>query len=235
MGPEAPGDHVTGAPTPPWLIPRVPWSARLAQWRSSRPAWPLLFTVTLFVSSALLFAVQPMFAKMVLPRLGGTPATWITCLLFFQSALLAGYAYAHWSMSWLGPRQPLVHGALLVAALAVLPVAVPSEWTPGTAGPPVVGLLALLVVAVGLPFFAVASTAPLLQRWFSAVRHPAADDPYFLFRASNLGSMLALLAYPVLIEPRLRLADQSRVWTAGYVGLVLLTAACALAPRSSPP
>ena len=240
MGLNTTGGEATGAPgtsdapTPPWLVPRVPWSVRLARWRGSRPAWPLLFTVTLFVSSALLFAVQPMFAKMVLPRLGGTPATWITCLLFFQSALLAGYAYAHWSTSWLGPRrQPLVHGVLLLAALAVLPVAVPSGWTPGTEGAPVGWLLALLVVSVGLPFFVVASTAPLLQRWFSAVRHPAADDPYFLYRASNLGSMLALLAYPVLIEPRFRLADQSRLWTAGYVGLVVLTGACALAPRSS--
>jgi hypothetical protein len=234
-GGEAPGaPGATGAPTPPWLTPRVPWSVRLAQWRGSRPGWPLLFTVTLFVSSALLFAVQPMFAKMVLPRLGGTPATWITCLLFFQSALLAGYAYAHWSASSLGPRaQPLVHGALLLGALAVLPVAVPSGWTPGSAGAPVGWLLALLVVSVGLPFFVVASTAPLLQRWFAGVRHPAAEDPYFLYRASNVGSMLALLAYPVLIEPGLRLADQSRLWTAGYLGLVVLTAWCALAPRSS--
>ena len=240
MGLEATGGEATGAPgpsgasTPPWLVPRVPWSVRLARWRGSQPAWPLLFTVTLFVSSALLFAVQPMFAKMVLPRLGGTPATWITCLLFFQSALLAGYAYAHWSTSWLGPRrQPLVQGVLLLAALAVLPVAVPAGWTPGTTGAPVGWLLALLVVSVGLPFFVVASTAPLMQRWFAAVRHPAAEDPYFLYRASNLGSMLALLAYPVLIEPRFRLADQSRLWTAGYVGLIVLTAACALAPRSS--
>jgi hypothetical protein len=234
MGVEATGDEATGAPAPPWLVPRVPWSVRLARWRGSQPAWPLLFTVTLFASSALLFAVQPMFAKMVLPRLGGTPATWITCLLFFQSALLAGYAYAHWSTSWLGPRrQSLVHGTLLLAALAVLPVAVPSGWTPGTGGAPVGWLLALLVVSVGLPFFVVASTAPLLQRWFAAVRHPAAEDPYFLYRASNLGSMLALLAYPVLIEPRLRLADQSRLWTAGYVALVVLTGACALAPRFS--
>ena len=237
MGLEATGGETTGAPgapTPPWLTPRVPWSTRLARWRQSQPAWPLLFTVTLFVSSALLFAVQPMFAKMVLPRLGGTPATWITCLLFFQSALLAGYAYAHWSTSWLGPRrQPFVHGVLLLAALAVLPVAVPSGWTPGTAGAPVGWLLALLVVSVGLPFFVVASTAPLLQRWFAAVRHPAAGDPYFLYRASNLGSMLALLAYPVLIEPRLRLADQSRLWTAGYVGLIVLTGVCGLAPRSA--
>ena len=241
MGLEATGGEATGAPDtsgappPPWLAPRVAWSVRLARWRRSQPAWPLLFTVTLFGSSALLFAVQPMFAKMVLPRLGGTPATWITCLLFFQCALLAGYAYAHWSTSWLGPRrQPIAHAALLLAALAVLPVAVPSGWAPGTSGAPVGWLLVLLVVSVGLPFFVVASTAPLLQRWFAGVRHPAAEDPYFLYRASNLGSMVALLAYPVLIEPRFRLADQSRLWTAGYVALVVLTFVCALAPRSSP-
>ncbi len=232
----AAGDEATetgATPTPPWLTPRVPWSERYARWRSSRPAWPLLFSITLFVSSSLLFAVQPMFAKMVLPRLGGTPGTWITCLLFFQSALLAGYAYAHWSTARLGRRQRLVHAAFLLAALAVLPVAVPSSWKPPVASAtPVLWLLALLVVSVGLPFFVVASTAPLLQRWFAAVRHPAAADPYFLYRASNVGSMLALLAYPALIEPRLRLADQSRAWTAGYVALVLLTAVCALAPRS---
>jgi len=193
----------------------------------------LLFTITLLLSSTLLFAMEPMFAKMVLPRLGGTPATWITCMLFFQSALLAGYAYAHWSTARLGRRQPVLHGLLLLLAVGVLPVSVPRGWAPGAAGSPVLSLLGLLVVAVGLPFFVVSATAPLLQRWFSATRHHLADDPYFLYRASNLGSMVALLAYPAVVEPRLRLADQGRWWAAGYLVLVVLTAACALAPRKT--
>lgn len=233
MGPEpTPSGGQGGVPAAlPWLAPRVPWTVRLAAWRRSEPGWPLLFTVTLFLSSTLLFAVQPMFAKMVLPRLGGSPATWITCMLFFQSALLAGYAYAHWSTSRLGRRQPVLHGLLLLLALGVLPVAVPRGWTPPVSGSPVLGLLGLLVVSVGLPFFVVSSTAPLLQRWFAATRHHLAGDPYFLYRASNVGSVLALLAYPTLVEPRLRLADQGRWWAAGYLALVVLTGACALAPR----
>ncbi len=234
MGPDPAPDRQAGvAPGVPWLAPRVPWGVRLATWRRSEPGWPLLFTVTLFVSSTLLFAVQPMFAKMVLPLLGGSPATWITCMLFFQSALLAGYAYAHWSTSWLGRHQPLLHGVLLLLAVGVLPVAVPRGWT-RAADSPVLWLLGLLVVSVGLPFLVVSSTAPLLQRWFAATRHHLADDPYFLYRASNVGSILVLLAYPTVIEPRLRLADQRRWWAAGYLVLVVLTAACALAPRRPP-
>ena len=232
IGPEpVPTSRQAGvAPALPWLAPRVPWPVRLAAWRRSEPGWPLLFTVTLFLSSTLLFAVQPMFAKMVLPRLGGSPATWITCMLFFQSALLAGYAYAHWSTSWLGRRQPLLHGLLLLLAVGVLPVAVPRGWTPQAADSPGLWLLGLLVVSVGLPFFVVSSTAPLLQRWFATTRHHLAGDPYFLYRASNVGSVLALLAYPAVVEPHLRLADQGRWWAAGYLVLGVLTAACALAP-----
>ena len=236
MGPEpSPSDGSTGvSPAEPLLAARVPWRVRLVAWRRSEPGWPLLFSVTLFLSSTLLFAVQPMFAKMVLPRLGGTPATWITCMLFFQSALLAGYAYAHWSTSWLGRRQPLLQGLLLLLAVGVMPVAVPRGWTPQAADSPILWLLGLMVVTVGLPFFVVSSTAPLLQRWFAGTRHHLADDPYFLYRASNVGSVLALLAYPILVEPRLRLADQGRWWVAGYLALVVLTAACALVPRKPP-
>ena len=205
--------------------PGAPWRPA---WRQAGGGWSVLFTVTLFVSSALLFLVQPMFAKMVLPLLGGTPATWITSLLFFQAALLAGYAYAHWSTRWLGPRQPLVHVVLVALAVAVLPIAVPEGWVPPPSENPVGWLLALLVVAVGLPFFVVSSTTPLLQRWFAGARHAASDDPYFLYRASNLGSMVGLLGYPVLVEPRLRLADQGRLWGAGYLVLAVLTAGCAV-------
>ena len=218
----------------PWLLPRVSWSDRWADWKRSEPGWPLLFSVTLFLSSALLFVVEPMFAKMVLPLLGGTPATWITCMLFFQTALLAGYAYAHWSTSRLGRGQRLLHLLLALVAVAVLPVVVPSGWTPRAAESPVLWLIGLLAVSVGLPFFVLSATAPLLQRWFAASDHPLAGDPYFLYRASNVGSMLALLAYPAVVEPRLRLAEQGRWWAVGYLVLVVLTVACALATRNSP-
>lgn len=194
----------------------------------------ILFSLTLFVSSALLFAVQPMFAKMVLPTLGGTPATWITCMLFFQAALLAGYAYAHWSSERLGARrQSRLHLVLLVLPLLSLPIALPRGLGSPT-GRPVGWLLGVLAVAVGPSFLAVATTAPLLQRWFAATAHPHARDPYFLYRASNLGSVLALLAYPAVVEPRLRLATQGRAWSAGYAVLVALVALCALALWRSP-
>ena len=186
------------------------------------------------MGSALLFAVQPMFAKMVLPTLGGTPATWIACMLFFQAALLAGYAYAHWSTRRLGTRrQAAVHILLLLLPLLSLPITVPRGWG-SPAERPMWWLLGVLVVAVGLPFVAVATTAPLLQRWFAGTSHPHARDPYFLYRASNLGSVLALLSYPALIEPRLRLGQQGRVWAAGYAALVVLILLCAVALWRSP-
>jgi spermidine synthase len=205
--------------------------------RLRRPAtgWLLAFTVTLFLSSALLFAVQPMVAKMILPLLGGAPATWIASMLFFQTALLAGYAYAHGSTRWLGSRRQLVvHAVLLLLSLLALPIALPRGWTPDSAGDPVAWLLLLLIVTVGLPFFLVCSTGPLLQQWFTSTPHASAQDPYFLYRASNVGSMLALLAYPVLIEPRLRLADQGQLWAVAYLGLVALTFVCAVVRWRTP-
>ncbi len=188
-----------------------------------------LFALTLFASSTLLFLVQPMFAKMVLPLLGGSPGVWNTCILFFQAALLAGYAYAHAAHGWLGtgPRLFLHLGLLLLAFLA-LPIGV-GGWSPAQEANPIPGLLWLLLLTVGLPFFVVSTSAPLLQRWFAATDHPAARDPYFLYAASNLGSMVGLIGYLVVLEPNLALAEQSRVWTAGYGLLVVLTAACALA------
>jgi hypothetical protein len=189
-----------------------------------------LLTLTIFLSSALLFAVQPMFAKLVLPRLGGSPAVWNTCMLFFQSALLCGYAYAHVATQKLRPqRQLLVHGAVLLLPLATLPIAVPSWWTPPTTQSPLWSLLTLSTVSVGLPFFVVSTTGPLLQRWFSLTSHAQGRDPYFLYAASNAGSMLALLAYPLLFEPALTLEQQSHAWTATYVAFVALTFAAAVA------
>ena len=187
-----------------------------------------LFTITVFVSAALLFAVQPMFAKMVLPLLGGTPAVWNTCMLFFQAALLAGYAYAHVTVRVFGIRaQAAIHLALLLTPVLLLPIAVPTAWNSPSQDHPAIWLLALLIVVLGLPFFVVSTTAPLVQTWFSRSNHPLASDPYFLYAASNTGSLAALFSYPTLLEPNLRLADQSRLWSSGYVLLVLLLAGCA--------
>ena len=197
-----------------------------------------LFSVTLFLSAALVFLVQPMFAKFILPLFGSTPAVWNASLLFFQTTLLAAYLYAHESTRRLGVRrQAALHVGVLMVPLLVLPIGVPSDWLPPAESNPVPALLGLLAVAVGLPFFVVSTTAPLLQRWLAATSHPAAADPYFLYRASNLGSVLGLLAYPLAVEPALRLAEQGRVWSAGYGLLVLLVVACAVVtwrePRSA--
>jgi hypothetical protein len=196
------------------------------------------FAGTLFVSAALLFLVQPMIGKMMLPLLGGTPAVWNTCMVFFQAALLLGYAYAHAVPRWLGVRrQALLHLGLLLLPLVQLFVfrfQIARSLLPAGEGNPVPYVLAILVVSVGLPFFAVSTSAPLLQKWFAATGHPAAGDPYFLYGASNLGSMLALALYPLLVEPNLRLADQTWLWTVGYGVLVALTAWCALLLWRSP-
>lgn len=187
-----------------------------------------LFSLTVLTSAALLFTVQPMFAKMALPLLGGTPAVWNTCMVFFQAVLLIGYGYAHASPAALGLRRQVpAHVALLVITLFALPVAIPAGWSPTAEHNPFLWLLMLLLVALGLPFLVVSTTAPLVQRWFAGTDHPSARDPYFLYAASNVGSLAALLAYPTLIEPNLRLADQSRLWALGYVVLTVLLVGCA--------
>jgi hypothetical protein len=198
-----------------------------------------LFSATLFLSAGLMFLVQPMFAKFILPLFGSTPTVWNASMLFFQTTLLAGYLYAHESTRRLGVRrQAALHVGVLLLPLLVLPVGVPDDWIPPASSNPVLSLLGLLAIAVGLPFFVVTTTAPLLQRWLSATDHPAAADPYFLYRASNLGSVLGLLGYPLLMEPSLRLAEQGRVWSAAYGVLVVLVLACAVIlwrSRPAPP
>jgi hypothetical protein len=190
-----------------------------------------VFACTLFVAATLLFLVQPLIGKLMLPLLGGSPAVWNTCMVFFQAVLLLGYAYAHAAPRWLGVRrQAVLHLALLLLPLVQLLVfrlQIARGLLPAGEANPVPAVLAVLLVSVGLPFFAVSTTAPLLQKWFTATGHPAAGDPYFLYGASNLGSMLALALYPVLIEPNLRLAEQTWLWTLGYGVLVGLTACCA--------
>ncbi|HTI56061.1 MAG TPA: hypothetical protein VMC04_17620 [Verrucomicrobiae bacterium] len=194
----------------------------------------LLYALTLFTGATLLFVMQPMVGKMILPLLGGTPAVWSTCMVFFQAALLGGYAYAHALTGRLRPsRQVLVHVVALALPFAVLPLAVNPRLLRGGEANPILDVLTLLSLSVGLPFLVVSATAPLLQKWFTRTGHPAARDPYFLYAASNLGSMLALLGYPTLVEPRLHLQgssglSQTALWSVGYGVLAVLTAGCAL-------
>jgi hypothetical protein len=186
-----------------------------------------LFSLALFVSAALLFALEPMVGKFLLPPLGSTPAVWNTTVLFFQAALLAGYLYSHFT-SRIGPRrQALVQLAVLAVAIVSLPVAVAGNVS--ASSHPVPWLLGLLTVTAGLPFFALAANGPMLQRWLSTTRHRSAGDPYFLFAASNGGSLLGLLAYPLVVEPALSLRRQGEVWTYGYGFAVLLVALSAVA------
>ncbi|MBM4029255.1 MAG: hypothetical protein FJ280_28235, partial [Planctomycetes bacterium] len=183
----------------------------------------------MFLSALILFAIQPMFTKMILPLLGGTPAVWNTAVMFFQAVLLAGYLYAHLLSRLRRLRnQVLIHVAVLVVGLLFLPVRVGLEWTPTASTHPVPWLIALLAVSIGVPFFAISATAPLLQRWFSRSDHPHASDPYFLYVSSNIGGLAALLAYPTLVEPTFGLAQQGQLWTAGYALLAALIAGFAL-------
>ncbi|HEX8162545.1 MAG TPA: fused MFS/spermidine synthase [Pyrinomonadaceae bacterium] len=198
----------------------------------------VLFAATLFLSAALLFWVEPMVAKMLLPLLGGTPAVWNTCLLFFQTVLLAGYAYALFASRRLTLRQQI---AAQVFLFLVAAISFPIRVSPAAAadvpreGDPALWLLAHLLLLVGLPFFVLATLSPLLQRWFAATRHESACDPYFLYAASNAGSLFALVSYPLAVEPLVALRRQSWLWALGYGALALLVALCgALALVNTP-
>jgi hypothetical protein len=190
-----------------------------------------LYAVTLFCSAFLLFLVQPIIGQKILPKLGGTPSVWNTCVVFFQLTLLVGYAYTHFATKLPVRRQILIHCLLLFVPFLILlpngpfPVA---SFMPVTGGNPMLQTLILLATIVGIPFFVVSTTAPLLQKWFGHTGHPAAKDPYFLYGASNLGSMLALLLYPVLFEPIFGLEQQSWFYTIGYVVLVGIVICCAI-------
>jgi spermidine synthase len=190
---------------------------------------PLLaYAATMFLSAVLLFAIQPMFAKIALPLLGGSPGVWNTAMVFFQSVLLLAYGYAHVSTRWLGiRRQALLHAIVLAVAFAALPVAAVT-WAPPTDSTPILWLIGFFAASIGLPVFAVSATAPLLQRWFAGMSHPAAKDPYFLYGASNLGSLLSLLAYPLLFERWLSVDTQGWAWSLGYGALAASIALCAV-------
>ncbi|WP_150047008.1 MULTISPECIES: spermidine synthase [Methylomonas] len=189
-----------------------------------------LFATTLFLSAMLMFVLQPLFGKLLLPLLGGTPAVWNTCMVFYQTLLFGGYWYAHRLSSRAGDlRQIQIHTALMIFSVLVLPVALPEQAEPPTDGNPAFWLIRTLFVAIGLPFFVVSATAPLLQKWFSHLGHRSSSDPYYLYAASNAGSLLALLSYPFLLEPNIGLADQRLLWSIGYGLLCLLILSCALA------
>jgi hypothetical protein len=185
------------------------------------------YAAAIFLSAALLFSVQPLFAKMVLPRLGGSPQVWSVAMVFFQAALLAGYAYAHLLTSHLpGRLSVIVHVALMIVATFALPLAIAGGWGRPPARGETLWLLGLFAVSIGVPFFALSANGPLLQAWFARTGHPAAGDPYFLYAASNVGSFLALISYPFAIEPLTRLGDQTRMWSAGFFTLIVLIAGC---------
>ncbi|MFQ5626239.1 MAG: hypothetical protein ACE5FM_06245 [Methyloligellaceae bacterium] len=194
------------------------------------PILLIAFASTLFVSALLLFAVQPMFAKMVLPVLGGSPAVWSVAMCFFQAALLGGYAYAHWlNKTVRTPHAVIIHLGVILLAIVVLPLGIAGGWTHLPEESLHLWVLGLFAASIGLPFFALAGNAPLLQAWFARTGHRHAQDPYFLYGASNLGSLLALLSYPILIEPAATLAQQSGLWSLGYKLLAVFVGLCGLA------
>jgi hypothetical protein len=181
-----------------------------------------LFALTVFLSAFLLFQIQPMVAKMILPWFGGASSVWSTCLVFFQAELLLGYLYVHWLHETLAPRrQALVHAALLLLSLLALPVAADPSWKETAQANPTLSVLGVLAMAVGLPYLLLSTTGPLMQAWYA--RAFTGVMPYRLYALSNLASMLALLSYPVLVEPFLAVQGQSWLWSAGYA---LFVAAC---------
>ena len=190
----------------------------------------MLYAGTIFLSSFLLFLVQPLIARLILPWFGGSAAVWTTCMLFFQALLVAGYAYAHALAKLGGRRQAFVHSALLVAALAALPIAPNPSWQPAGGDEPVTRILLLLGATVGLPYLVLAATSPLIQLWFSRAR--PGENPYRLFALSNLASLLALLGYPLAVEPLLGAGQQVRAWSWGFAAF---TALAALVAWRTPP
>ena len=187
----------------------------------------LAYAFTIFAGAFLLFQVQPLIGKFILPWFGGGPGVWTTCLMFFQVMLLAGYAYAHLTARWLRPRaQVITHLVLLAAAVALLPITPSETWKPQEAGNPTFRILELLTVSLGLPYFVLASTGPLLQHWFS--RTQPGRSPYRLYALSNTGSLLALLSYPFFVESHFTRTLQGRLWAWGLVVYAVACALCAL-------
>ena len=190
-----------------------------------------LFAVTVFASAALVFLVEPMIAKLVLPRLGGSPSVWNTSLAFFQVALLVGYGYAHALQRLKSLRaQALIHAAALLLAAIALPLRINELVGPPSSNHPTLWLLGVLAVSIGAPFAVLSATAPLVQAWHARTfGEGGGKEPYVLYAASNLGSLLALLAYPLIVEPGLTLHAQRWGWSGGYLVFILLIAGLAVA------
>jgi SAM-dependent methyltransferase len=216
--------------TPSSSASALPASPRTADWASGIA----LFALTIFTSAFLLFQVQPLIAKLILPWFGGSAAVWTTCMLFFQIALLLGYLYAHVASRRLPPRrQAWLHIALLAVSLLCLPILPSPWWKPSGSDDPLWRILGLLAATIGLPYFLISSTSPLLQSWLARTRSGAV--PYRLFALSNFGSMLALLSYPILVEPNLTNGEQAWSWSAGYTLFVLLCGFVAFRSRTARP
>ncbi|MFM9030988.1 MAG: ferrichrome ABC transporter permease, partial [Opitutaceae bacterium] len=186
----------------------------------------LPFALTIFTGAFLLFQVQPLIGKFILPWFGGGPGVWTTCLLFFQVVLLGGYAYAHFSTSRLSPRrQVILHAVLLLVSLALLPITPGDGWKSDLGGDPNLRILLLLAATIGLPYFVLSSTGPLMQQWFSQT-NPGVS-PYRLYALSNVGSLLALLSYPAYFEVKFSRQAQAVMWSAGLAMFAILCGVCA--------
>jgi spermidine synthase len=193
----------------------------------------VLFAATIFLSAFLLFLVQPLIARVILPWFGGSAAVWTTCLMFFQITLLGGYSYAHATIRWLRPKtQATLHMVLLAASILLLPILPSSNWKPADASDPAGRIVILLAVTVGAPYLLLSTTGPLLQAWFA--RHYPDASPYRLYALSNAGSLIALLSYPALVEPLMHLRTQAYVWSATYCVFAVLCAIVALKLRTLP-
>jgi SAM-dependent methyltransferase len=207
---------IAGGSVPPFLV----------EIAKNAPAMMWTFTATTFLSALLLFAIQPMFAKMVLPVLGGSPSVWSVSVFFFQAALLAGYLYAHLLINKAPPHLTgIIHLAVCAVAFICLPIGMARWMGEPPQGEPYLWQLGMFAASIGLPFVAVSANAPLLQAWFARSGHPDARDPYFMYAASNLGSLIALLGYPFVLEPAFGLTQLSHLWAYAYVLLVLVIAA----------
>ncbi|MCD6048699.1 MAG: integral rane protein-like protein, partial [Verrucomicrobia bacterium] len=183
------------------------------------------YAFTIFTGAFLLFQVQPLIGKYILPWFGGGPGVWSACMLFFQLLLLGGYAYAHFIGKLPSRKQVAIHLSLLVASLVLLPIIPSDRWRPEGGADPTLGIILLLAATVGLPYFVLSTTGPLMQRWFS-LTHPG-TSPYRLYALSNAGSLLALVSYPFIFEPAISRVQQAHLWSVGLVIFALSAAWCA--------
>ncbi|MHC4617261.1 MAG: fused MFS/spermidine synthase, partial [Planctomycetota bacterium] len=179
---------------------------------SKRRANTIIYALTVFVGAFLLFQVQPLIGKFILPWFGGSPEVWTSCMLFFQVLLLAGYAYAHLISRLAWRSQSVLHIVVVIAALAALPIIPRAGWKPDNLAYPVLRIMLLAAACVGLPYFVLSSTAPLIQKWFS--HSNAGASPYRLYAFSNAGSLIALVSYPFVVEPTLTRQAQAHLWSA---------------------